>query len=321
MSAVEAHPAGGPAIGGAPKGGPFSRMSKGKKIGWSIALVYVLGLVLLVGIYGFKGHKNETFNVIDSFHLLTWFSIGPIAFNKGVMYLLVTAVLTIGVMLSVARRMKARPEGRMQVAVEWLYDIAQGVTRDSMDEEMAKRWFPVIATLFVFILITNLIGYIPLPVDSAETFTLFGLKIPAFQIYAADTNVAMPLILSLGVFVAFNVEGFRAHGFFGYIKSLVPAGMKGPMLILIYPLEIVSTFLRLLSLTIRLWANLLAGHLLIDFMGGALAVLLGLQFIGWLTLPIGILIYLLEAVLIAGLQAFIFAILTAIYIGGAASHH
>lgn len=320
MSAVEAHP-GGPALNAAPKGGPFGRMSKGKKIGWGIALVYVLGFVIFGLIYGIKGHKNETFNVIDSFHLLTWFSVGPIAFNKGVMYLLITAALTIGVMFSVARRMKARPEGRMQVAVEWLYDIAMGVTRDSMDEEMTKRWFPVIATLFVFILITNLIGYIPLPVDSAQTFDVFGAKIPAFQIYAADTNVAIPLVLSLGVFIAFNVEGVRAHGFFGYIKSLIPAGMKGPMLIMIYPLEIVSTFLRLLSLTIRLWANLLAGHLLIDFMGGALAVLLGLQLIGWLTLPIGVAIYLLEAVLIAGLQAFIFAILTAIYIGGAASRH
>jgi F-type H+-transporting ATPase subunit a len=320
MSAVEVQPTGGPAIGGTPKG-PFSRMSKGKKIGWSIALIYVLGFVVFIAAYGIKGHKNETFNVIDSFHLLTWFSVGPIAFNKGVMYLLITAALTIGVMLTVARRMKARPEGRMQIAVEWLYDIAMGVTRDSMDEEMTKRWFPVIATLFVFILITNLIGYIPLPVDSAQTFNVFGVKVPAFQIYAADTNVAIPLILSLGVFIAFNVEGIRAHGFFGYIKSLIPGGMKGPMLIMIYPLEIVSTFLRLLSLTIRLWANLLAGHLLIDFMGGALAVLLGLQLIGWLTLPIGIAIYLLEAVLIAGLQAFIFAILTAIYIGGAASRH
>ncbi len=321
MSAVEAHPAGGPAIGGAPKGGPLRRMSKRKKILWGIALVYVLGLILLGAVYGIKGHKNETFNVIDSFHLLTWFSVGGIAFNKGVMYLLITTGLTIGVMLTVARRMQARPEGRLQVAVEWLYDIAMNVTRESMDEELARRWFPVIATLFVFILITNLIGYIPLPVDSAQTINIFGVKVPGFQIYAADTNVAVPLLLSLGVFIAFNVEGVRAHGPLGYIKSLVPSGMKGPMLILLYPIEIVSTILRLLSLTIRLWANLLAGHLLIDFMGGALAVLLGLQLLGWLTLPIGVAIYLLEAVLIAGLQAFIFAILTAIYIGGSTSHH
>jgi F-type H+-transporting ATPase subunit a len=328
MSAVEARPAGGVSTGGLPagrpqgrQGGPFSRMSKARKVLLAVALVYVIGFVVFGVVYGIKGHKNEAFNVIDSFHLLTWFSVGPIAFNKGVLYLLMATALTIGVMVSVARRMKARPEGRMQVAVEWLYDIAMGVTRESMDEDMARKWFPVIATLFIFILITNLIGYVPLPVDSAQTFDLFGAKVPAFQIYAADTNVAVPLLLSLGVFIAFNVEGVRAHGPIGYIKSLIPAGMKGPILIMMYPLEIVSTFLRLLSLTIRLWANLLAGHLLIDFMGGALAVLLGLQLLGWLTLPIGVAIYLLEAVLIAGLQAFIFAILTAIYIGGATSRH
>jgi F-type H+-transporting ATPase subunit a len=171
--------------------------------------------------------------------------------------------------------------------------------------------------------VSNLIGYIPLPVDSQNTFKLFGAHIPSFQIYAAVTNVAVPLVLALGVFVAYNVEGIRVHGPIGYIKSLIPAGVGGFMAVLIFPLEMLSNFvLRPLSLTIRLWANLLAGHLLIDFMAGNLAVLLGLQLLGWLTLPLGVIIYLFEAVLIAGLQAFIFAILTAIYLGGAtaASH-
>jgi F-type H+-transporting ATPase subunit a len=176
-------------------------------------------------------------------------------------------------------------------------------------------------TLFVFILVTNLIGYIPLPVNSGETFKVFGVAIPAFQIYAADTNLAIPLLLALGVFIAYNVEGIRHHGFFGYIKSLVPAGLGGAMLVFMYPLEIMSNFLRLISLTVRLWANLLAGHLLIEFMGGLLAVVIGLQILGWFTLPIGIAIYMFEAVLIAGLQAFIFAILTAIYLGSATRSH
>ena len=105
------------------------------------------------------------------------------------------------------------------------------------------------------------------------------------------------------------------------MKSLVPAGVGGGMLIFLYPLEIISHFLRLLSLAIRLWANLLAGHLLIDFMAGDMAVLLGLPAVGWFTLPLGVAIYLFECVLIAGLQAFIFAILTAIYLGGAVGSH
>jgi F-type H+-transporting ATPase subunit a len=216
--------------------------------------------------------------------------------------------------------MERRP-GRLQVAVEWLYDLSSRMAYDNLDERRARRWFPFIFTLFVFILVTNLLGYIPLPVNSAETFRLFGANIPSFQIYAADTNVAVPFVLALFVFIAYNVEGVRAHGFIGYIKSLIPEGVGGAMLLLLYPLELVSNVLRLLSLTIRLWANLLAGHLLIDFMAGALAVLLGLQILGWFTLPIGIIIYLFEAVLIAGLQAFIFAILTAIYLGGAVGRH
>ncbi len=295
-------------------------MSRGRKIGWSIALVYLVGLIGFAVGFGIKGHKNESFKVIDAFHLETWFHIfGPLNFDKGVLYLLIATVLTLGIMVFVARHMQRRPN-RLQVAVEWGYGLMSRLTRENMDEGMTRKWFPLIFTLFVFILVSNLIGYIPLPVNSHDTFKLFGLNIPSFQIYAAITNVAVPLVLALGVFVAYNVEGLRAHhGFFGYLKSLIPAGIKGPMLILMYPLEILSNFLRLLSLTIRLWANLLAGHLLIDFMAGNLAVLLGLQLLGWLTLPIGVAIYLFEAVLIAGLQAFIFAILTAIYLGGATS--
>jgi F-type H+-transporting ATPase subunit a len=295
-------------------------MSRGRRIGWSIALVYLVGLVGFAVGFGIKGHKNETFKVIDSFHLESWFHIaGPLDFNKGVLYLLIATVITLAVMLFVAAHMRMRP-GRLQVAVELGYNLMSQVTRENMDERRTKRWFPFVFTLFVFILVSNLIGYIPLPVDSQNTFRLFGANIPSFQIYAAVTNVAVPLVLALGVFIAYNVEGVRAHGLFGYLKSLIPSGVGGPMLILIVPLEMLSNFvLRPLSLTIRLWANLLAGHLLIDFMAGNLAVLLGLQLLGWLTLPIGVVIFLFEAVLIAGLQAFIFAILTAIYLGGATS--
>jgi F-type H+-transporting ATPase subunit a len=298
----------------------ISEMSTKRKLVYGIGGTYVLGIVAFVAIFGIKGHKNEAFSVIDSFHLETWFKVGPVAFNKGVLYLLIAAALTVGITLWVAKRMEAKP-GRLQVAVEWMYDLMRRVTYESMDERMAAKWFPLILTLFLFILTTNLIGYIPLPINSGATFHLFGAKIPSFQIYAADTNVAIPLLLALGVFIAYNTVGIRTQGPLGYVKSLVPAGVGGAMLIILYPLEIVSNFLRLLSLTIRLWANLLAGHLLIEFMAGDLAVLLGLQLLGWITLPVGVAIFMFEAVLIAGLQAFIFAILTAIYLGGAVSRH
>ncbi len=313
MSSVAAAPGGGKIE----KGG----MSKTKKILYGILLTYVLGIVVFVAAFGIKGHKNESFKVIDSFHLVTWVHlVGPLNLDKGVLYLFMAAFITVGLTTWVAKRMEAKP-GRVQVAIEWMYELMQRTTREAMDEQMAAKWFPVIFTLFIFILVTNLLGYIPLPVDTAQKISIFGAKIPAFQIYAADTNVALPMLLALGVFVAFNTVGIKAQGFLGYIKSLAPQGIGRGMLILIYPLEILSTFLRLLSLTIRLWANLLAGHLLIEFMAGDLAVLLGLQLLGWITLPIGVIIFMFEAVLIAGLQAFIFAILTAIYIGGSVSHH
>jgi F-type H+-transporting ATPase subunit a len=293
------------------------KMSPRKKIALSIAGVYVLGLIVFGLVFGVKEHQNTTFNIVSPYHVTTWFHIGgPINFNKGVLYLLMTTIITIGLLFYVAKRMQMRPN-RVQVVVEWLYDISMRLTNDNMDQKMAKKWFPLVFTLFVFVLVTNLLGYIPLPINTADKIHGF----PSFQIYAADTNVALPLVLAFGVFVAYNIEGLRHHGFRGYLKSLVPSGVAGGMLIILYPLELVSHVLRLLSLTIRLWANLLAGHLLIDFMAGDMAVLLGLPVVGWFTLPVGVAIYLFECVLIAGLQAFIFAILTAIYLGGAVTSH
>jgi F-type H+-transporting ATPase subunit a len=300
-------------------------MSKTKQALWGIFAVWLLGIIFFVAIYGLTPHKaasvaSGAYSPTDEFKLDTWFSLGPIAFNKGVLYLLLTVGITMAIMIYVADHLKQRP-GRLQAAVEWFYNLTSGMTRDNMSQELTKKYFPLIATLFVFILVTNLLGYIPLPVNSGEKFTILGAHLPSFQIYAADTNVAFPLILALGVFILFNYEGIKFHGFRGYLKSLMPAGVTGAMVPLIFVIEILSVFLRLISLTVRLWANLLAGHLLIAFMGGELGILVGQPFISWALLPFGVIIFLFEAVLIAGLQAFIFAILTAIYLGGAVSHH
>jgi F-type H+-transporting ATPase subunit a len=301
-------------------------MSRGRKIGYSVLAAWLGGVVFFILVYGFKGHKapdvaSGVFSPVDEFKLETWFKVGPTSFNKGVLYLLLAAGITIAVMAYISKRLQERP-GRLQVAVEGFYDLTRRLSRENLHEEsMERKYFPLIATIFVFILVTNLIGYIPLPVDSGESFKLFGASIPSFQIYAADTNVAFPLILALGVFLLFTFEGVKHHGPVGYIKSLMPGGIKGPIVGLIFPIEILSNFLRLISLTVRLWANLLAGHMLIAFMGGELGVLVGDQWVQWLLLPFGIAIYLFEAVLIAGLQAFIFSILTAIYLGSAVSSH
>jgi F-type H+-transporting ATPase subunit a len=295
-------------------------MSTRQKIKYGIIGTYVFGIFAIVAIFGATRLDNPAFHPADEFKLLTWLDLpGPMDVNKGVLYLLIATTLTIGVMTWISKRMQGRPN-RVQTAVEWAYTgLRDKIVRDNMDDDMAKKWFPLIFTLFVFIWISNLIGYIPLPVNSGEPFHLFGADIPSFQIYAATANVSIPLVLALIVFFAYNIEGLRAKGPWGYTKSMIPAGVKGPILIMIFPLEVVSHFLRLISLTVRLFANLLAGHMLIQFMSGGLSVLLGLEVLAWFTLPAGIAIFLFEVTLIAGLQAFIFAILTSIYLGSAVS--
>jgi F-type H+-transporting ATPase subunit a len=117
-------------------------------------------------------------------------------------------------------------------------------------------------------------------------------------------------MLTLIVWFSYQIEGIRKHGFFGYLATWIPAGVTGFARVPIFAIEVISHFVRIISLSVRLFANLLAGHLLILFMAGGLVVLLGIAAIGAITVPVAI-------VLIATLQAFIFATLTAIYIGGA----
>src|SRR2546423_626420 len=296
-------------------------MSKTGKLLLAIGGFYLAVLILLAVLFGIHGHKNTDFQIQNEFKLTNWVHVGPFGINRAVVYLFIAAILTIVSMVYIARRMQARPN-RVQTAVETIYALMrENITRGNMDDAMAARWFPFIGALFLFIWFCNLIGYLPLPTNTEEKFNLFGAHIPSFALYAATANVSVPLVLALVVFIAFNTEGIKAQGFRGYVKSLIPAGVHGPMLFLIGPLEIVSLFMRLISLTIRLFANILAGHLIILFMSGGLAVILGLSFLGWFTLPVGGAVYLFELGLVATLQAFIFATLAAIYIGGSVAHH
>lgn len=295
-------------------------MSKNRKILWAIAGVWIGGTIILVIALGF-GHKNNEFQIQNEFKLVKWVDIGVLSINRAVLYLFIASILTVVTMVWIARRMQARPN-RVQTAVEVLFSLMRdNIARGNMPDSMARRWFPFLGALFLFLWWSNMIGYLPLPTNTEEKFNLFGAHIPSFALYAATANISVPLVLAVVVFVVFNWEGIRAQGPIGYLKSLVPAGVHGPMLLLIFPLEVISTFMRLISLTVRLFANILAGHMIILFMAGGLAVILGLSFLGWALLPFGILVYMFELVLIATLQAFIFATLAAIYIAGAVTHH
>jgi F-type H+-transporting ATPase subunit a len=283
---------------------------------------YLMSLFAIVAIFGFTRRDNSEFIPQNEFKLDTWINLpGPLDFNKAVMYLIIAGILTTATMIWIANRMEARPN-RVQTAVEALFSLMRdNITKGNMDDAMARKWFPFIGALFLFIWFNNLIGYIPLPTNTEHTFDVFGVAVPSFAIYAATANLSIPLVLALIVFVSYNVEGIRAKGAGGYLKSLIPSGVTGAMAAFIFVLEFLSNFMRLISLSVRLFANILAGHLIILFMSGGLAVLLGVEALGLVTLPIGVALFLFEVGLVATLQAFIFATLTAIYLGGAVAEH
>ncbi len=298
-------------------------MSRTKKILLAAGAVYLGTIITVVAIFGATRRDNNEFQPQNEFKLDTWVNLpGPLDLNKGVLYLFIAGILTVVTMVYIANRMQARPN-RTQTLVETIYAfVRDDIVGGNMDDAMARKWFPFLCTLFLFIWFSNLIGYIPLPTNTEETIDLGFVQLPAFAIYAATANISIPLVLALVVFVSFNVEGIRAQGFIGYMKSLIPEGVNGPGAAPLFVLELVSNFMRLLSLSVRLFANILAGHLIILFMSGGLAVLLGLEVLGVFTLPAGVILFLFELGLVATLQAFIFATLSAIYLGGAvAAHH
>ncbi len=294
-------------------------MTKRAKI--YLGLGTYLALIVIVGVVAGSAGKNDAFQPQNEFKLEPWINLpGPFDITKAVVYVIVAAAITVWAMIYLARRMQDRPN-RVQTLVETVFNVMRdGITRNNMDARMAAKWFPFIATLFLFIWISNLIGYIPVPTNTEHPIHVFGLDIPAFAIYAATANLSVPLILSLVVFIAYTVEGVRAKGLFGYLKALVPKGVTGGMAVFIFMLELFSNFLRLISLSVRLFANILAGHLIILFMAGGIAVLLGNAAVGVVTLPLGVILFIFEVGLVATLQAFIFATLASIYFGGAVAH-
>jgi F-type H+-transporting ATPase subunit a len=293
-----------------------------RKLGTKGALLILLGvwlggIVVLAAAYGVHGHRNNDFKPQNEFKLDSWVNLGVFSINKAVLYLFLAAVVTCVSMIYIARRMKARPN-KVQTAVEIIFRLMQdNITGSAMDEKMAAKWFPFVGTLFLYIMFSNLLGYIPLPTNTEHEILVFGLHIPSFSLYAATANLSIALALALVVFCSYTFEGIRAKGPIGYLKGLVPGGVTGGMAVFIFLLEVLSNLMRLLSLSIRLFANILAGHLIILFMAGALAVILGISALGWFTIPFGIVLFAFEVGLVAALQAFIFATLTAIYIGGA----
>jgi F-type H+-transporting ATPase subunit a len=307
----------------ATEGKPAERKGLSIKAKLAIALGVYFGVaILLYLIFGSDG-ENAAFQPQEEFRLTPWIEINifglDLSFNKAVLYLLLACILTVGTMVYIARRMADRPN-RVQTAVEAAYDLTYNqIAGKNMPSAAAAKWFPFVGTLFFFIWFSNMIGYIPLPVNDHETINIAGLDLPAFALYAATANLSIPLVLTLTVFFLYQVEGIRRHGVVKYFKGWLPAGVTGAAAVPIFIIEVISQFVRIISLSVRLFANILAGHLLILFMGGGLAVLLGIAALGWITLPMAIAFFIFEVGLVATLQAFIFATLTSIYFGEASA--
>ena len=256
-----------------------------------------------------------TFDPTTEFEQHEWIPIhlGPLnlSITKAVAYLLIGTALTILLGLFLMRARLAQLPDRRQTVGEALYEIAQTqIAEQGLPSKAIGLWFPYVATLLLFIFVVNLIGFIPLPL-TGETWH----GVPVWGIYAATSSLSVTLALALLTFVFTHFEGIRWNGPVRYFKSWIPEAPK-PLLALIVPLEILGQFMRLISLSVRLFANMLAGHILILTFIGLLFILQAV-YLAVLVIPVAILFYLFEVVIVVGIQAFIFAALSAIYIGSA----
>jgi F-type H+-transporting ATPase subunit a len=255
------------------------------------------------------------FDPTTEFEQHEWIPIhlGPLnlSITKAVVYLMLGSVLTIAFGLTFMRTKLGRRPGARETIGEMVYEVAQTqVAEQGLPHKAIGRWFPYVATLMLFIFVVNFLGFIPLPL-TGETWH----GVPTWGIYAATSSISVTLALALLTFVFTHVEGIRWNGPVRYFKSWIPEAPK-PLLGLIVPLEILGQFMRLISLSVRLFANMLAGHILILTFIGLLFILQHL-FLAVLVIPFATIFYIFEVGIVVTIQAFIFAALSAIYIGSA----
>jgi F-type H+-transporting ATPase subunit a len=271
-----------------------------------------VGLTLLALALPSPAFARGEFDPTTEFEQHEWVSIhlGPLnmSITKAVAYLLIGTALTIllGLVL-----MRGKTLNRRQTIGESIYEIAQvQVAEQGLPGKAIGRWFPYVASLMLFIWVINLIGFIPLPL-TGETWH----GVPVWGIYAATSSLSVTLALALLTFVFTHVEGIRWNGPVRYFKSWIPEAPKA-LLALIVPLEILGQFMRLISLSVRLFANMLAGHILILTFIGLIFILESIVLAPFVII-VGSVFYIFEVVIVVSIQAFIFAALSAIYIGSA----
>ncbi len=254
------------------------------------------------------------FDPTTEFEQHEWIPIhlGPLnlSITKAVAYLMLGTVLTIAFGIFTMRSRLALLPDKRQTIGEAIYEVAQTqVAEQGLPSKAIGRWFPYVASLMLFIFVVNFLGFLPLPLTGEKWH-----GVPTWGIYAATSSLSVTLALALLTFVFTHVEGVRWNGPVRYFKSWIPEAPKG-LLVLIVPLEILGQFMRLISLSVRLFANMLAGHILILTFLGLIFIFQSLALV-FVVLP-ATLFYLFEVVIVVGIQAFIFAALSASYIGSA----
>jgi F-type H+-transporting ATPase subunit a len=274
-------------------------------------LLFFAALALLAPQAAFA---RGNFDPTTEFEQHEWIPIhlGPLnlSITKAVVYLMLGTLCTIAIGIFTMKSRLAKLPSRRQTVGEALYDVAQTqIAQQGLPTKAIGRWFPYVATLLLFIFTVNLLGFIPLPL-TGETYH----GIPTWGIYAATSSLSVTLALALLTFVFTHYEGIKWNGPRRYFKSWIPEAPKG-LLLLIVPLEVLGQFMRLISLSVRLFANMLAGHILILTFLGLIFIFESLALV-FVIIPATV-FYIFEVVIVVGIQAFIFAALSAIYIGSA----
>ena len=232
------------------------------------------------------------------------YKIGPeikfgnvdLSFTNASLFMLISA-LSICLFLYLGSKQKRIIPGRLQLITELFYNFISKMISDTAGSK-AKPYFPFIFTLFMFVLLCNMIGMLP------YSFTV-------------TSHIIVTLIMALFIFIAVTIIGFIKHGF-KYLSIFVPSGVPSVLLPLITIIEIISYLSRPVSLSVRLFANMMAGHTMLKVFGG-FVVSLGILG-GWLPLSFSVALTGLE-ILVAFLQAYVFAILTCIYLNDALNLH
>jgi F-type H+-transporting ATPase subunit a len=211
--------------------------------------------------------------------------------NSALWMMIAVALATVVFVFGMSR--KAMVPGRLQATAELGYEFIAGMVSDNVGSA-GKKYFPFVLTLFVFILFCNLLGLVP-------------------YAFTPTSHIIVTFAMAATVFIGVTIIGVARHGLH-FLSFFVPKGVPFVLLLLLVPIEIISYFVRPFSLSIRLFANMLAGHTMLKVFGG-FVVMLGL-YAGWAPLAFIVAFTGLE-LLIAFLQAYVFAILTCLYLNDA----